>query len=126
MVKTNRPHTLGELRKSGWQSRPIKEEMRQNLLDMLAANKEIFPGIVGFDKTVVPQLINAILSRHHFILLGLRGQAKTRIIRQLHTLLDEYQPVIAGTYLNEDPYHPISPKAQKMVREMGRWRSGTG
>jgi magnesium chelatase subunit I len=102
--------------------------MRQNLLNLLAANQEIFPGIVGFDKTVVPQLTNAILSRHHFILLGLRGQAKTRIIRQLHTLLDEFQPVIAGTYLNEDPYHPISPKARKMVQEMGddtpiEWRS---
>jgi magnesium chelatase subunit I len=118
-VSKSQPKTLGELKKSGWKSRPVKEEMRQNLLKRLAAGDDLFPGIVGFEKTVVPQLTNAILSRHHFILLGLRGQAKSRIIRQLYNLLDEYQPFIAGTYLNEDPYNPISPKARKMIVEMG-------
>ena len=111
--------TLGELQKSGWRSRPVKEEMRENLLAKLKNKETIFPGIVGYEKTVVPQIVNAVLSRHHFILLGLRGQAKSRIIRQLFTLLDEYSPVIAGSYLNEDPFHPISPKALRLVEEKG-------
>ena len=120
--------TLGELKKSGWTSRPVKQEMRENLLALLKEKKTVFPGVVGFDKTVIPHLINAILARHNFILLGLRGQAKTRIIRQLPQLLDEFQPVIAGAYLNEDPLRPISPKAKKMVAHMGddcpiEWRS---
>jgi magnesium chelatase subunit I len=113
------PRTLGELKKSGWKSRPVKQEMRENLLEKLREGHEIFPGIVGFDKTVVPQLVNAILARHHFILLGLRGQAKTRIIRQLHYLLDDFQPVIEGSYLNEDPYNPISPRSITLLAELG-------
>jgi magnesium chelatase subunit I len=113
------PGTLGELKKSGWQSRPVKEEMRLNLLAKLKAGERIFPGIVGYDKTVVPQIENAILSRHHFILLGLRGQAKTRILRQLVSLLDEWQPIVSGSYLNEDPYKPISPKAKAMLADLG-------
>lgn len=111
--------TLGALRQSGWRSRPVRDEMRENLLARISENATIFPGIVGYDKTVVPQIVNAILSRHHFILLGLRGQAKSRIIRQLYTLLDEHTPIIAGTYLNEDPFNPISPKAKQMIAEMG-------
>jgi magnesium chelatase subunit I len=118
-VATKRPATLGELRASGWQSRSVKEELRTNLLAKLRTGETLFPGIVGFDKTVIPQLVNAILSKHNFILLGLRGQAKTRIIRQLYTLLDEYQPVIAGSPLNEDPYHPITPASQQLARELG-------
>jgi len=118
-VTKKQPSTLGELKRSGWKSRPVKQEMRENLLGRLRAREELFPGIVGFDKTVIPQLVNAILAKHHFILLGLRGQAKTRIIRQLTPLLDEYQPVIAGTYLNEDPFHPISPRAQKTIADLG-------
>ena len=113
------PTTLGALRKSGWKSRPVKDEMRENLRALIDSGEEIFPGIVGFENTVLPQIVNSILSRHHFILLGLRGQAKTRIIRQLYRLLDEYQPAIAGTYLNEDPYAPISPKGRKLVEQMG-------
>lgn len=85
----------------------------------LKSGKDLFPGIVGYDKTVIPQLENAILSKHHFILLGLRGQAKSRIIRQLFNLLDEYIPVIAGTALNEDPFDPITPPARRMALEMG-------
>lgn len=111
--------TLGELKKASWQSRPVKEEMRLNLLAKLRAGEKIFPGIVGYEKTVVPQIQNAILSKHHFILLGLRGQAKSRIIRQLSTLLDEWQPMVAGSYLNEDPFHPLSPKSKRMIAEMG-------
>ncbi len=93
--------------------------MRGNLMAALKSGKNLFPGIVGYDKTVVPQLENAILSKHHFILLGLRGQAKSRIIRQLFNLLDEYTPVIAGTALNEDPLNPITPAARKLAEEMG-------
>lgn len=118
-MKKNLPCTLGDLKKSGWKSRSVKEELRQNLLDKLKSGEKIFPGIVGYDKTVVPQLQNALLSKHNFILLGLRGQAKSRIIRQLASLLDEYQPYLAGTYLNEDPYNPISPKGKKLVEELG-------
>jgi len=118
-VNEKRPSTLGELKASGWTSVSVKEEMRRNLIAKMQRNTDIFPGIVGFDKTVIPQLVNAILSRHNFILLGLRGQAKSRLIRQLFTLLDENLPVIPGTYLNEDPYHPISPKGRRMVTEHG-------
>jgi magnesium chelatase subunit I len=118
-VNRKLPETLGALKKSGWKSRPVRDEMRENLRALMDSGDDIFPGIVGFDRTVVPQIINSILSRHHFILLGLRGQAKTRIIRQLYRLLDEYQPSIEGTYLNEDPYAPISPKGRKLVTEMG-------
>lgn len=112
-------NTLGALKRAGWKSRAVRDEMRENLLRALKEQSALFPGIVGYDKTVVPQIVNAVLSRHHFILLGLRGQAKSRILRQLHTLLDEHMPIIAGTYLNENPYHPISPKAIRMVAEMG-------
>jgi magnesium chelatase subunit I len=127
-VTTKRPATLGELKSSGWQSRTVKEEMRQNLMARIKKRETLFPGIVGFDRTVVPQLVNAVLSKHNFILLGLRGQAKTRIIRRLHHLLDEYQPSIAGSHLNEDPYHPISPKATRLIAELGdrtpiEWRT---
>ncbi len=115
----NLPTTLGALKKSGWISRSVKEEIRQNLLAKLKSGEKIFPGIVGYEKTVVPQIQNAVLSKHHFILLGLRGQAKSRIIRQLHLLLDEWQPIIAGSYLNEDPIRPISPKAKQLIEKCG-------
>lgn len=117
-MNTNRPATLSELKNSGWKSRTVKEEMRENLLAVIKSGREPFPGIIGFEKTVVPQLVNAILSKHNFILLGLRGQAKTRIIRQLHTLLGAYQPSIKGSYLNEDPYRPISPRGKAMLESM--------
>lgn len=118
MNKKN-PATLGELKKSGWQSRSVKDELRQNLLQKIKSGERLFPGIIGYDRTVIPHIENAILSKHNFILLGLRGQAKSRIIRQLYTLLDEYIPVIPGTLLNEDPFNPISPRGKKMVTEMG-------
>lgn len=118
-MTTNLPTTLGQLIAAGWKSRPVKEEMRENLIAKLKSNEALFPGIIGFDKTVIPQLINAILSRHHIILLGLRGQAKTRILRQLQSLLDEWQPSLTVSHLNEDPLKPISPAALKHVKELG-------
>ncbi|HEY3027030.1 MAG TPA: hypothetical protein VGJ55_12850, partial [Pyrinomonadaceae bacterium] len=100
--------TLGELKTSGYRSVSVKAEMRANLITKLKAGEKLFPGIVGYDETVIPQLVNAILARHNLILLGLRGQAKSRIIRQLAELLDEKIPVIAGSEVNDDPFHPIS------------------
>jgi magnesium chelatase subunit I len=102
-----KPKTLGELKKSGFRSRSVKEEMRENLIRKLQARETIFPGIVGFDDSVIPQISNAILSRHNFILLGLRGQAKSRILRALVNLLDEEVPYVAGCEINDDPLNPI-------------------
>jgi len=120
-TKDTRPgiSTLGALKKSGWKSRSVKDEMRANLLDKIRNGEKIFPGIVGYDRTVIPQIQNAVLSKHNFILLGLRGQAKSRIIRQLHNLLDPFTPVIPGTQLNEDPLNPISPQGKEMVARLG-------
>ena len=119
MTLKDKARTLGELKKSGWQSRTVKEEMRKNLLDKIKTEQALFDGIIGYERTVMPQLENAILSQHNFILLGLRGQAKSRIIRQLFTLLDEYIPVIPGTLLNEDPLNPISPRGKSLVEQKG-------
>jgi magnesium chelatase subunit I len=119
MATKDRPRSLGELKRSGWKSRSVKEELRQNLMQKLKTNAPIFDAIVGYDRTVVPQIVNAVLAKHNFILLGLRGQAKSRIIRQLSCLLDEYLPVIPGTLLNEDPLNPISPKGRKVLEECG-------
>ena len=102
------PATLGELRESGYRSISVKDELRANLIKRIRAGQKLFPGIVGYDETVIPQLVNAILARHNVILLGLRGQAKSRIIRQLTDLLDERIPVIAGSEVNDDPFRPIS------------------
>jgi magnesium chelatase subunit I len=115
----DRPTTLGRLRAAGYPDITVKEEMRRNLVRMLKSNETLFPGIIGYDKTVIPQLVNAILSRHDFILLGLRGQAKTRILRSLTRLLDEYIPAIAGTETNDHPYHPVSAQGRRLVEEMG-------
>src|SRR5947207_727069 len=100
--------TLGELKASGYQSVSVKDELRANLIKKLRSGEKLFPGIVGYDESVIPQLINAVLAKHNTILLGLRGQAKSRIIRQLTELLDEQIPVIAGSEVNDDPFHPIS------------------
>src|SRR3954466_16165892 len=114
-----RARTLGELKASGYQSVSVKDEMRANLISKLKRREKLFPGIVGYDETVVPQLINAILSRHNLILLGLRGQAKSRIIRQLTNLLDEKIPAIAGSEVNDDPFHPISAHGRQTVELHG-------
>lgn len=111
--------TLGALRRSGYADISVKEEMRRNMLRMLKAREELFPGIIGYDKTVIPELVNAVLSRHDFILLGLRGQAKTRILRNLTRFLDEFIPVIQGTETNDHPYHPVSMIGRMKVAEMG-------
>ncbi len=113
------PRTLGELRTSGYCPRSVKEEMRANLIRKLEAGERLFPGILGFEDTVVPQIVNAILARHNFILLGLRGQAKSRILRQLVDFLDERIPIIAGSEVNDDPFHPISKYGRLKVEEMG-------
>lgn len=113
------PQTLGELRRSGYRTVSVKEEMRRNLARKLRAGEPVFPGIIGYDDTVLPQIQNAILSRHDFLLLGLRGQAKTRIVRSLVNLLDEYIPVVAGAPLNDDPFHPVSKMARTLVAEAG-------
>jgi magnesium chelatase subunit I len=99
--------------------RPVREEVRDNLVQRLRRRDPLFPGIIGYDDTVVPQLVNAILARHHFILLGLRGQAKTRILRALTTLLDEWLPVVAGAEIHDDPFAPLSADAQARVAAEG-------
>ena len=102
--------TLGELRRSGYRSRPVKQEIRDNLVCKLRAGAPLFPGIIGYDETVIPQLVNAVLSRHNFILLGLRGQAKSRILRGLAGLLDERIPVVPGCEIHaRDPVHAKAP-----------------
>ena len=117
------PHTLGALRRSRFSEdkigkRSIKDELRQNLIQCIRQKKPLFPGIVGYDDTVVPQIINAVLSRHNFILLGLRGQAKTRLIRMLTGLLDSSLPYIAGCEIHDNPYHPICRHCRNMVEEI--------
>ncbi len=111
--------TLGELKKQGYKPRSIKEELRANLIDRLQNKKKVFEGIYGFDDTVIPDMERAILSRHNILLLGLRGQAKTRLARLLTTLLDEYVPIITGSELNDDPMQPLSAFGHKLVSEMG-------
>jgi len=111
--------TLGQLKKSGYRPRSIKEELRANLVDKLKRKEKVFEGIIGFDDTVLPDIERAILSRHNILLLGLRGQAKTRIARLLINLLDEYMPVLAGSELNDDPLHPISRQAKDLIEEHG-------
>src|SRR5205809_6987631 len=99
---------LEETKECNYRQRSVKYEMRANFVCRLRACTGLFPGIVGYDETVVPQIVNAILARHNLILLGLRGQAKSRIIRQLTNLLDAEIPIIAGSEVNDDPFHPIS------------------
>ncbi|GAC1508499.1 MAG: ATP-binding protein [Terriglobales bacterium] len=118
------PRTLGELRQGPFseqylRTRRVKDEMRENLIANLRQGKPIFPGIVGFDDTVVPQIVNAILSRHNFILLGLRGQAKSRILRALTSLLDSQTPYIAGCEIHDNPYAPICRRCRDLVAKLG-------
>jgi magnesium chelatase subunit I len=107
MGVTKEPLTLGELKSSGYRVRPLREEMRDNLLEMIESKKEIFPGIIGYSHTVIPQVENALIAGHDLIFLGERGQAKSRIMRQLINLLDEKIPVIQGCEINDNPFHPI-------------------
>lgn len=111
--------TLGELKKSGYQPKNIKDELRNNLIRKIRNQETIFEGIIGFEDTVIPDLERAILSRHNMLLLGLRGQAKTRIARLLIHLMDEYIPVVAGSELNDDPLQPLSRFAIDLIAEHG-------
>ena len=111
--------TIGQLKSSGWISRPIKEEIRLNAVTKIMAKQPLFEGVLGYEDTVMPQLENAILAGHDVIFLGERGQAKTRIIRSLTGLLDEWMPIIAGSEINDDPYNPVSKHARDLVEELG-------
>lgn len=119
-----RPTTLGELRRSRWSeervaARSVRDEMRENLLEKLVRKEALFPGVIGYEETVIPQVVNAILSRHHIILLGLRGQAKSRLLRSLVSLLDDEVPMIAGCEINDNPYAPLCRACRERVAERG-------
>ena len=118
-MRTDRQRTLGALKAAGYASRPVKDEMRVNLLRKLAAGDPLFPGILGYEDSVVPQIVNAVLARQNFILLGLRGQAKSRIVRQLAELLDDAIPIIAGSEVNDDPLRPVSKYGRRTLEERG-------
>src|SRR5689334_24774961 len=120
----NLPPTLGELRKSSFseqrlRTRKVKDELRENLIARLRSGETIFPGIIGYEDTVVPQLVNAVLSRHNFILLGLRGQAKSRILRALTALLDPQLPYVAGCEIRDNPYEPICKRCRELIAREG-------
>jgi magnesium chelatase subunit I len=119
MSESPRPTTLGELRASGWASTSVKDEVRRNAIARIAAGQPLVEGVMGYEETVLPQLENALLAGHDVIFLGERGQAKTRIIRSLVELLDEWMPVVAGTEINDDPEHPVSRYARDLVAERG-------
>jgi magnesium chelatase subunit I len=119
MPKVSRIKTLGALKASGYRPRSVKQELRNNLRGRLGCGGPLFPGILGYDRTVIPAVVNALLAGHDFILLGLRGQAKTRILRSLTTLLDPEVPMLAGSELNDDPLAPISVPGQRLVAAAG-------
>ncbi|MCB1285815.1 MAG: magnesium chelatase, partial [Microthrixaceae bacterium] len=114
-----RPATLGELKASGWESVPVKEELRRNAIAKIRAAEPLVAHVMGYEDTVVPQIETALLAGHDIVFLGERGQAKTRIIRGLVDLLDEYMPIVAGSEINDDPYNPISRYARDLVAEHG-------
>src|SRR3954465_7778264 len=116
---SSRPATLGQLQESGWTSVPVKEEVRRNAATRIAEGKPLVEGVLGYEDTVLPQLENALLAGHDIIFLGERGQAKTRMIRSLTNLLDEWLPIVAGSEINDDPYHPVSKHARDLIREPG-------
>ncbi|MGF2950933.1 magnesium chelatase, partial [Mycobacterium sp. THU-M116] len=119
---SNLPSTVGELRAAGHRERGVKQEIRENLLNALAAGSgvgEVWPGILGFEDTVLPQLERALIAGHDVVLLGERGQGKTRLLRALVGLLDEWTPVIAGAELGEHPYTPITPESIRRADELG-------
>src|ERR1043166_308077 len=118
------PHTLGAWRQSSFSesklvSRSVKDELRSNLICKIQRGEPLFPGIVGYEDSVVPHIVNAVLSRHNFILLGLRGQAKTRLIRMLTTLLDPFVPYVDGCEIHDNPYRPICRRCRDLIAELG-------
>jgi len=117
--ETRRPATLRQLRESDHRVRPVRDELRDNLILRLQTGAPLFPDIIGYEETVIPALVNAILAKHDIILLGLRGQAKSRIARQLHALLDEYVPVVRGSEINDNPFAPVSKYAVDLIDTMG-------
>jgi len=114
-----RPATLGQLKETGYRPCSVKDEMRRNVIRKLRAGEELFPGIVGYRDTVIPQIVNVILSKHDLLFLGLRGQAKTRILRMLPMLLDEWIPVLADVEINDDPIEPMTRTGKRIVAEQG-------
>jgi len=118
-MSESRPRTLGALRASGYQSRTVREEVRSNVIRKLRSGEPLFTGIQGYEETVIPQLVNALLARQDFILLGLRGQAKSRILRQLNRFLDDEIPALEGTEVNDDPLNPISREGRLLVEAAG-------
>jgi len=111
--------TLTELKANGYERRSVKDELRANLIAKLRAGEKLFQGILGYEETVIPQLVNAVLARHNLILLGLRGQAKSRIIRQLTSLLDDEIPIIAGSEINDDPFAPLRAYGRQAIERDG-------
>ncbi len=118
-MSESRPTTLGELRASGWASVPVRQELRRNATERIRSGRPLFDDVLGYHNTVVPQVENALLAGHDMIMLGERGQAKTRMIRGLVGLLDEWMPVIATSEINDDPYAPVSAHARALVAEHG-------
>src|SRR5690606_5871320 len=114
-----RPSSLGSLKRSGYRVKPVKEELRDNLLARIRGGGPLMPGVIGYDETVLRQLANAILSKHDILLLGLRGQGKTRILRKLADFLDDRIPIVAGSEVNDDPFAPISRYAREMIAGQG-------
>src|SRR5438552_16310341 len=109
--------TLGELKKAGYKSVNIKDEIRKNLIEKIRRNDNPFTGIIGYEESVIPDTERALLSRHNILFLGLRGQAKTRMARQMTQLLDEYIPVVEGSEINDDPFEPISKYAKDLIAQ---------
>ena len=130
MSHPDRPATLGQLRDTGYTTRTVKQEIRANLLDRLRSGEPAFPGIVGFDDTVLPELESALLAGHDLVLLGERGQGKTRLMRTLVELLDEWSPAVAGCEINDDPLAPECTRCRRLLDEVGdelpvTWRHRT-
>src|SRR5438105_6891316 len=111
------PATLGQLKETGYRPCSVKDELRRNVIKKLKAGEELFPGIVGYRDTVIPQIVNGILSKHDMLFLGLRGQAKTRMLRMLPELLDEWIPVLAGVEINDDPMMPTTKTGKRLLAE---------
>jgi magnesium chelatase subunit I len=118
-MTVDRPRTLGELSASGYRIQTVKDEMRRNLIAKLPSGEPLFPGILGYDETVVPQVQNAILSKHDILFLGLRGQAKTRMLRELVRLLDDAMPIVAGSEIHDNPFAPVSKHARDLIASQG-------
>src|SRR6476661_505607 len=118
-MDTKRINTIRELKEAGYKFKSIKEEIRQNLVKKLQGKEQTFSGILGYEDTVIPDVERALLSKHNILFLGLRGQAKTRMARQMTELLDEYIPVVQGSEVNDDPFAPLSRYARNVIEEKG-------